>query len=119
MRRKEILLFLFELNLFVDRRNSLRMDDDDDNERIARCELLCRINADRCQFQPFYGRDRLSQIQLARHPCQQFHRTTFSGYALCQQIDQISRTMTDYFTRTNTLHRLVRVNEEFIDEIDR
>ena len=100
------------------RRNPSQLENNDD-EHFSRCELLCRINADRCQFQSFYGRDMLSQIQLAMHPSSQFHRTTFSGYALCQWIDQISVTLPDYFTRTNTLDKLVRVNEDFFDEIDR
>lgn len=85
------------------------MDIDDDH--LSRWEFLCRINADRCEIQSTYGRDILTQIQLAMHPCHTNHRNLFNGYSLCQQIEEIPMTTTEYFTRTDLLRRLIQIND--------
>jgi E1A-binding protein p400 len=72
-----------------------------DEEQLSRYELLCQINADRCQFRPLYGCDVLSQIELAMNPCHYFYRKTFSGYAVCRL--------------TNTLRELVQFNHDILD----
>lgn len=104
--------------MFIDLRNSMEIDQYDE-DHLSRCEYLCRINADRCEIRSSYGRDILSQIQLAMHPCHSFNRSTFNGYPLCQQIEQIPMTTAEYFTRTDLLQRLVRMNEDSLHEINR
>jgi hypothetical protein len=75
--------------------------DFDDEDRLSRYELLCQINADRCQYRPLYGCDVLSQIELVMRPCHPLNRTTFSGYALCQS--------------TDTLRELIQFNQDIFN----
>ncbi|CAF2544118.1 unnamed protein product [Rotaria sp. Silwood2] len=85
-------------------------------ERLARYELLCQINADRCQSRPLYGSDVLSQIELVMRPCHRLNRTTFSGYALCQQVHEPLITTQDYMSMSDILRTLIKTNREILDE---
>ncbi|CAF1168843.1 unnamed protein product [Rotaria sordida] len=85
-------------------------------ERLSRYELLCQINADRCQSLPLYGHDFLSQIELIMRPCHRLNRTTFSGYALCQYVHESLTTTQDFMSTTDTLRKLIKTNREILDE---
>ncbi|CAF4501173.1 unnamed protein product, partial [Rotaria magnacalcarata] len=78
--------------------------------------LLFQINSERCQYRPFYGRDLLSQIQLAMNPCQSFNRATFSGYTLCQRVDESLTTTRNYMSNTDALRTLIKTNQDIFDD---
>ncbi|CAM4805983.1 unnamed protein product [Rotaria magnacalcarata] len=82
----------------------------------SRYELLFQINSERCQYRPFYGRDLLSQIQLAMNPCQSFNRATFSGYTLCQRVDESLTTTRNYMSNTDALRTLIKTNQDIFDD---
>jgi hypothetical protein len=84
-------------------------------DNLSRWEFLYQINKDRCQYQPIYGCDVLSQIELVMNLC---HRKTSNGYVLCQQINKISTTTHDYFTKTDRLRKLIQLNQNLFNEIN-
>ncbi|CAF4115609.1 unnamed protein product, partial [Rotaria sp. Silwood1] len=49
-------------------------------------------------------------------PCHRFNRTTFSGYALCQQVYESLTKTQDYMSTTDTLRQLIKTNREVLDE---
>ncbi|CAF1240413.1 unnamed protein product [Adineta steineri] len=85
-------------------------------ERLSRYELLCQINTDRCQSHPLYGSDIISQVELAMNSCSSLNRTTFSGYALCQEAHQPLTTIRKYMSVTDVLRILIKSNRELLDD---
>ncbi|CAF2050843.1 unnamed protein product [Rotaria magnacalcarata] len=83
-------------------------------ERLSRFELLCRLNTDRCQSRPLYGSDVLTQVELAMRPCNNLRRTTFSGFASCQDVHRQLNTVKDYFSTTDTLRKSIKSNKDIL-----
>ena len=84
-------------------------------ERLARYDLICRLNSDRCQSRPLYGADVLKQVQLAMKSCSYDHQTSFNGYSSCLNIHQDIQTIKDYFSTTNTLKNLIQTNKQLLE----
>lgn len=49
-------------------------------------------------------------------PCLIQQRTTFSGYASCQDVHKQWNTLRDYFSTTNTLRTLMKSNKDIFHD---